>query len=370
MIKELIRSIYFGLRRPALIGLSFVVRSIRPVRHFNPDRVRKILIICQPRLGDNVLAQPAVAALRAQFAQVELVGVCNRYVEEFMLATGLVDRTLVDPGKGAGPLIAMILRLKKEHFNMAVDFTTDFTLRPAALAFLSGSDYTVGYDMCSRGIFFDSSIRPGNDTAHQSTELSRIVHAVKATATPAIPSLSFNHIRSEAVEAFFETVHIAAENPVIGIQPSGHYYTQRWPEEHFARLGDTLSAHATVLLIQTSIDRERVREIEERMTTKPIVLFSDSISSFMAILKRCAVFVCNNSGTLHLAAAMNIPTVSTMGPTIPGRWWPLGENNVVIRKDLPCMPCNSGICRIKTHECMTLISPEEVFGAVSTFLHP
>ena len=76
--------------------------------------------------------------------------------------------------------------------------------------------------------------------------------------------------------------------------------------------------------------------------------------------------MCNNSGPLHLAAALGVPTVSMMGPTDPVLWWPNGDDQIVIRKDAGCGPCSLGRCG--PHKCMDLITVEEVFEKVRDLL--
>ncbi|MFH0828283.1 MAG: glycosyltransferase family 9 protein, partial [Candidatus Omnitrophota bacterium] len=73
-----------------------------------------------------------------------------------------------------------------------------------------------------------------------------------------------------------------------------------------------------------------------------------------------------NSGPLHIAAALGVSTVSTMGPTALDFWWPQGKNHIVIRRDLPCSPCDRAVCR--GHECLELISVEEMEKAVEVLL--
>ncbi|MEK7846329.1 MAG: glycosyltransferase family 9 protein, partial [Nitrospinota bacterium] len=83
---------------------------------------------------------------------------------------------------------------------------------------------------------------------------------------------------------------------------------------------------------------------------------------FISLLSHCHLLLCNNSGPLHIATALKIPTVSTMGPSVPYLWWPAGENNIVLRKEIECSPCNKGLC--SGHECMELITIDDMMEAV------
>ncbi len=102
------------------------------------------------------------------------------------------------------------------------------------------------------------------------------------------------------------------------------------------------------------------------MRNKPVLavgLTLDKLAGLIAVLR---IMAANNSGPLHIAAALGVSTVSTMGPTAPEFWQPQGKNHVVIRRDLPCSPCDRAFCR--GHECLESISVEEMEQAVKVLL--
>ena len=92
----------------------------------------------------------------------------------------------------------------------------------------------------------------------------------------------------------------------------------------------------------------------------------EPLKNLVALIDKCNLLICNNSGPLHIATAVGTPTVSTMGPTNSIRWWPYGDKNIVIRKNLSCIGCNRGVCN--NHKCMELIAVNEVMEAVNTIL--
>lgn len=151
---------------------------------------------------------------------------------------------------------------------------------------------------------------------------------------------------------------------VIAIHPGAHYETQRWPGEYYAELIGRIGRHgqAEVLLLGGPSDAKVVGEILAGGKGDTRACIQDDLRKFLAILSRCRMLVCNNSGPLHCAAALGIPTLSFMGPTVKERWMPLGGGHRVLRRDeLPCIGCNSGRCLIETHDCMRLIAPEAAF---------
>ena len=136
----------------------------------------------------------------------------------------------------------------------------------------------------------------------------------------------------------------------------------------FAAISDYLIASygIKVILFGGRDERSLLSRFKDCAVRKPIIPKELNLREFISVVSHCNLFLCNNSGPLHIATALNIPTVSTMGPTIPFHWWPRSDNHIVLRKDMDCSPCKKGIC--ETHECMELITTDDFLTAVETQL--
>lgn len=267
--------------------------------------------------------------------------------------------------------IGLVKSLRIDSFDLAVDLTCDYTLLPALWTYLSGAKYRVGYDIYGRGFLFNKAVKHGRKHIHAIDEILNIVRSIGLDTQDKQPRISVTYKAKEIVRQFLSQMDIDDDNLLVGIHPGGHYPTQRWLEKRFAAVADRIMDKykaARLVLIGSWQDEEVIRRIEQNMKNEPIVFLSQSLKGLLALIQRCQLLIGNNSGPLHMATAVDTPTVSTMGPTIPERWRPYGENHIVIRKDLPCSPCNSGYCRLKTHDCMKLITVEEVFEAADTQL--
>ena len=140
-----------------------------------------------------------------------------------------------------------------------------------------------------------------------------------------------------------------------------------WLPDYFTDLINRINNQKkfTTILLFGPGDLDLGKTITEMINTQIPTFISDDLRKFMALQSLCKVFICNNSGPLHLAVAQKIQTISFMGPTEKARWMPVGSNHKVLRIDsLPCIGCKQGICRIKTHDCMRLISPSTVIDAL------
>ena len=141
-----------------------------------------------------------------------------------------------------------------------------------------------------------------------------------------------------------------------------------WPVERFLDLANRLvsTCRARILLILGPAEEE-LKEVFLRITGSEhaIVLDTLPLPQLGAVLERCHVFVGNDSGVAHLAAALGVSVVAIFGPTDPVRWAPRGENVRVIRRAISCSPCEREImARCDRRRCLLEISVDEVYTAV------
>jgi ADP-heptose:LPS heptosyltransferase len=165
--------------------------------------------------------------------------------------------------------------------------------------------------------------------------------------------------------------HNLCHRALVGIHPGGHYPTQRWPSDYYAQLALALQQDlgCGVVLIGGRGDRHLIESILAYSGERFVVFESSDLRQTVAVISQLKVLACNNSGPLHIATALNVPTVSFMGPTEKGQWMPLGQNHEVLRQDhLECIGCNSGLCARSDLACMNLITPEEAFRSIMHLL--
>jgi ADP-heptose:LPS heptosyltransferase len=156
--------------------------------------------------------------------------------------------------------------------------------------------------------------------------------------------------------------------PFVAIHPGAFYETQRWPAEYYAALADRImgTGRLKAILFGGPGDVKIVDRILSMTRSRIVRCITADIRWFAALLSNCRLLVCNNSGPLHVASALEVPTVSFMGPTVKELWSPVGQGHKVLRADdLPCIGCNEGSCPKGKHECMRLITPAAVMDVLS-----
>lgn len=357
-MKERAKRVYFAVR-----GLFLRPFAAPGLSSFRPEDIRSILVIRIDRLGDTVVSLPAIEALRVVFP-ASRVTVLARPAMRALLET-VPGVTVIEYRGFWGALRAV----RKAGFSMAVDLLMDYTLRTALLCALSGAKVRAGFDIGARGGLFNIPFVPPREKKPMRVFLLDLCRAIAARAGYAgsIPDREPRLMLGDAARAAARAQLGECGRCVVGIHPGGYYPSQLWMAEGFAELGRRFAGRGCrVVLFGASGEKRLLRRIAGRIGPAATVFCGVPVDRLAGLLSLMDVLVCNNSGPLHLASALGVPTVSTMGPTDPALWFPAGDTAVVVRKGLRCSPCAKAVCA--GHECMRLIGVEEMEQAVGRAL--
>ena len=319
----------------------------------------RILVLTMDRLGDLVCSLPFLTALR-EAAPRAVITVCSPpYLKELLAAQATIDRWQ-GPGEVRGQV-----------FDLAFDLSTDYVLAKTWLA--RGVSWRVGFNVKGRGALLTHTLPcPGADThtADKLLGLLRLAGVTPGSTTPRPWCAVAEEWRGQS-NAVLKALGLDPSLPYAVIHPGGTYGTQRWPADRFAAIADRLAGRLDnpPILIGGPAELGVCGQVAALAASRPINLCGRlSMGGLAALLAGARLLVANNSGPLHLATAVGTRTVSTMGPTLPAVWWPLGEGHTVLRHPLPCVPCNEGECRLGETPCLLAISVDEVWQAVAAIL--
>lgn len=353
-----IRTIKFFI----FFGLTFPLRR----KTFNKESARNILVFALKRGGDTILSIPTFRAIKENLPKSRITVFANAYVKEILERVDYIDNIVsYEDGMSFFQKTGLARELRHEQLDLAVDLTCDYTFEGALCTYLSGARYRVGYNTYARGFLFNRAVKHEGEAFHVLDEILKIVKSLSMNTQDKSLKISASKEALRTTRQFLREGNVKDEDLLVGIHPGGYYPTQRWMSERFADVADQVIKRykARVILIGGPKDEELISQIKNNMKNRPLIFLNQPVSNLLAIIQSCHLLICNNSGPLHMATALGTPTVSTMGPTIPERWWPHGQGHEVIRKNLSCMPCNEGFCRRKTLDCMQLITVEEVLEA-------
>ncbi len=354
-LNPFLKEIYVKTRKTLLRPLLL----LRETRLPSKRSIKSILFLRHDRIGDMVLSTAALKALREGYPHAKVTVLASKSNHEILMHNPNIDEILVYNG-----ILWFIREIRPRGYDLVIDSFLTYELRQAFMTCLAGGKYRIGFEEAGREIFFNirgPATSPPKRMVDYLLDLAELAGGKRDGCKPEV-FLSDTEIQW-ANEALAEK-GISANELIIGIHPGAHYPSQRWPAKKFGELARRIldQGEAKVILLGSRDEQTLLDEVEE-IAGERVQSFSRlRLRELMALISKCDLFICNNSGPLHIASALKVPTVSMMGPTITPLWLPYGENNVVLNKRLSCSPCNRAIC--KGHECMESITVDEVFEAV------
>jgi lipopolysaccharide heptosyltransferase I len=342
-------------------------------------RFNRILLIKPSSLGDIVHALPVLSGLRQRYPQAEIAWLAGSPYVTLLRAHPALNEVIPFDRRRYG-MVGRDLRVSvhfadflhklwSRRFDLAIDLQG--LLRSGLLALASGARFRIGFANARElgWLFYTHRIPPGSSDSHAVDKNYRVAEALGFAQLPKDFALHLPPGTEERASAILEQAGLA-QRPYAVLVPAARWQTKRWPTENFARLADAAAQRLglAVVLIGAAAEAELCYQVQRRAATGLINLAGKStLPELVAVVKAAQVVVTNDSGPMHVAAAMDRPVVALFGPTNPTRTGPYSAAARVIRKPLPCSPCylrRLSQCPHK-HHCLRQIGVEEVFGQIA-----
>jgi heptosyltransferase-2 len=320
---------------------------------------------------------PALQAIRAREPKAEIVLLGRPWVAELFSDQGLADRILVfdhrDRHRGLAGVERLARELKSEQFESAILLQNAF--QAAWISWRAGIPVRIGYARDARGWLLTKAVpvpHPGEIPAHESyyyMELLRRAGWLDALDEVTRVTLNISAPARERAEARLAAIGAprAAGRLRVAVAPGAAYGAARcWLPERYAAVADRLAAEcaADVILFGSPEEREVLAQVAAAMREKCVNLAGEtSIGQLPSLLACCDLFLGNDSGAMHVAAAVGLPVVAIIGPTDPQGTAPMTPLRTLVQRKVECSPCFLRRCPID-HRCMTQITATQVFDAV------
>ena len=315
---------YFLARRILLAAFSPFLGKRRAPRR---TAIRRILVVRGDRLGDLILSLPFLRGLRCAYPQARITLLCHPAWVDLAVDAAAVDEVIPWSGFSTG----LIARLRESHFDLAIDAARDNDLQTALVCRLSGAPFCVGFESRGRGLLLDRAVSVSG-RRHFVEEMEELAGAVGAFVPPGIMPIRLSRDRLDAALSDLASHGIGPGDKVIFLHPGGHYKSQRWPAARFARAAAAVRRDFGCKVIASAGPAEASElGVLQASGAVDAVFPGLGIMDLAALIGLCGVFAGNNSGPLHLACALGVATVSTMGPTDAARWRPLGVRCTVLK---------------------------------------
>jgi heptosyltransferase II len=349
------------------------------VKQIEPARVSRLLVRATNWVGDAIMSVPTLKEIRRIFPNARISLLVRPWVYDVYAAADFADELLIyhKPGRHSSwnGMRRLAVELRPASFDMTILLQN--AIEAALIAFWARIPIRVGYRCDGRGILLSHAvpIDPDVEKVHQAYYYLDILSGIGLLPRrlwedpdyrPASLEVGVNPSDLESAQRILRSHHIDPARPIIGINPGASYGgAKRWPAERFAAVADALADEfgIRILIFGAPTELQVARDVAVRMKSQPAILAGQTtLGQLMGLIKACDLFITNDSGPMHLAAALNVPQLAIFGSTSEIATGPLSPNAQVIKNPVDCNPCFLRECPTD-FRCMLGIQAQEVLEA-------
>jgi heptosyltransferase II len=341
------------------------------------DTAKRILIRGTNWVGDAVISIPAMREIRRIFPQAHISLLVRPWVRDIYSAVEFVDEILEydkdSRHRGWTGFRRLVLDLKRREFDMAILLQNAF--EAALIAWCARIPIRIGYARDRRSWFLTNACRidPAVRRVHQAyyylgilSEMGWIERRLWERSDYPLPiRITVRNSDMESAANLLCAAGIDNREMIVGINPGAFYGpAKRWFPERYAAVADSLAKqhNARIVLFGSASDVSVVKEVAAKMTCRPVILTGrTTLGELMALIKRCRLLITNDSGPMHLAAALDVPQLAIFGSTSEIATGPLSRNAIVIKHSVDCNPCFLRECPVD-FRCMKGVTVERVLA--------
>lgn len=343
---------------------------------------KKILVLRYRFIGDTILTVPFMRNLRRAEPDAYIAWVVAPGSSDVVQGIPYVDELIYwDPvtihadsrgtHKTFGNKLGFIRDLRSRRFDKVYVLKRSFG--SALIGYLSGASKRIGFATEGRSFLLTTAV----PYRHDQHEVQNFLDVLRADGVP----VTDDHLEAwlsdeerQFADRFFQDAGVAPGELVIGIHPFAANPSRAWHLDNFIELARRLQERyaARILFFGGPRDKGALSTIRAALTQPPLeAVGTTSLRHSMALLSRCRLLVCNDSGIMHLAASMKVPLVALFGPQSPVKFGPWGESCRVISQQFPCSPCKQKFfteCEPSPRGkpmCMEAITLEQVMDSIA-----
>ncbi|MFH1581295.1 MAG: lipopolysaccharide heptosyltransferase II [Pseudomonadota bacterium] len=348
------------------------------MKPLNLRNIKRLLIRSTNWIGDAVMTTPAIRAIRKNFPYAQISILTKSWAVPVFESSPYIDNILIydDSGKhkGLSGKLRLAKGLKQYGFDAAIMLQNAF--EAALITFFAGIPCRIGYNTDARGFLLTHSVTctPQIKKMHQTGYYLGILQGVGLEADGLGLDLVVDKKYQKRAAKILEEHGISRADRLVGINPSATFGpAKQWFPERYAALSDKIHEvfGAHILLFGGPGDRELGVRISQMMKHPPVDLCGKTdLGEAIGLIKECDLFITNDSGLMHVAAALDIPLIAIFGSTNPVTTGPQSQRSKIVRVPIKCSPCLKPECpEGQGHlKCMDQIDIDMVFEAVKELL--
>lgn len=325
-------------------------------KNLQASNIRKILIFSFSHIGDAVLSSAVIQPLQEHFADPEICVLVGPIAYDVFFGDARINEVIIYDNRGIhadlGGKRRLIKELKHRQFDLVVDLRDSFWSR-----FIGVPRF--GAPLLKR---FTSSYR----SSHAVDRYLGILRSHGIAFADASPKFCLSDSERQTASDFLTKYGLTQNNLLIGIHPGGGWLYKLWPVDRFAALGDWLGQkYGAKILAFAGPDEAILQEqMVDTMQSTPIIVRDVGLRETAALIQKCHIYIGNDTGPMHVAAAVNTQVIAIFGPTDAGRSGPYGPDHIAIAEEIECNPChpgrNPGGCGSSPCKAIEAVSVEQV----------
>jgi len=327
---------------------------------------KRIVLIRLRSLGDLVLMTPALEVLGRQ-PNVSVAVVAETSFDQLFTHHPAVDQVLTIGRKASWP---EKFRLGRQIRAFKPDAVVDLHggSTSALLTAFSGAAHRVGYESSRYHRFYNRRI-PDTRTVWGKPKLHTVEHQLAPLKylgfpVPRVPKPRIYFSDSDRVRVRTELQQLKVDPGFVLIHPAAAFTTKQWPTQSFAALARHLARDRQVVVTAGPGEESLCVEVAGSSGPNPCIIRPQPLGRFSALVSFCGLYVGNDTGSTHIAAALEKPVVAVFGSSDSEVWHPWATEYRLVRSDLPCIPCPGYRClHYDSPRCIESIPLEDVLSA-------
>ena len=339
------------------------------------SEIKRILVRMPNWVGDAVMALPALQAVREIFPECSITLLAKPWVKPLFEDNPAVEHVITFRKEGGyfeklREIVRVIKAIRKNNFDLAILFQNAF--EAAFLSCMGGVKFRLGYNTDGRGFLLTHRVIRNDDVlkGHLIEYYLSILRAMGWEAKSRDPLLKLSSKYIKGAEELILSHGVGQGDFLVGLNPGAIFGdAKRWPPDRFAGIGDMAVEKwgANVVIMGSQSEIDICNTLARSMNNNVLNLCGKtSLSEAIGVISRCKFFVTNDSGLMHVSAALGVPTLAIFGSTDNVATGPRGPKTQIIKHEIDCAPCLKPECTTD-HRCMLSIEPEEVWEEMVKF---
>jgi heptosyltransferase II len=336
------------------------------------EGINKILIRGTNWIGDAILTIPAVESIRVTYPKAHIVVLAKPWVADIYRLFSGINEIIIYESKydNVSGVFRLAHLLGKKQFDAAILLQN--AIEAAIIAVAAGIPLRAGYNSDGRGVLLTHRVQRSEEIKklHQIDYYLEMVKALGCASVNKEMHLEKNISRNDA-ESVLQKYMPDSQKVIIGLAPGATYGpAKRWFPERFAAVADQITStfSCRIILLGGKSDWDTAEAVRRLARTDILNLAGKTnLEEAAYLISQCRLFISNDSGLMHIAGSLNIPTIAIFGSTNPQTTSPAGNQSIVIQKKVSCSPCLKKTCPTD-FRCMDLISVEDVLAVAHNIL--